>query len=1572
MESGPGSRKGGAEMGRTTSTTALCIVLAMSAWLGSGNRCLAAAPTEGASAVPAGEPAPNAQSAAAEVVPRENLGRRITAAQWKAAAESFKKALKARRSEGVTGPLAPTLLTGPNGYYIPDYFTTPNWANSPPLQKFVDPLPNLYISGLSPAPPPGTEYIPVGVPDQSSYPGSDYYEIELGQFTQKMHSSLPPTTLRGYRQTNTTDPYVNQFRYLGPMIIAQKGRPVRIKFTNNLPGGQYFLPVDGTVMGSGDYMIDYNPQTKAPMSLTSGTFSQSRATLHLHGGLTPWISDGSPHQWTAAASENTPYDKGTGVAYVPDMWFDASGNTITACAGQTTCSVPGATNNPGPGSLTFYYTNDQSARLLFYHDHAMGITRLNVYAGEAAGYLIEDPIEHALINGSDPGTPLTFTPGTIPAEEIPLVIQDKTFVDGNPASPTYVLNTDPTWAWGTQPGTPIGTPVTGDLWWPHVYMPAENPYNPDMSGINPMGRWMYGPWFFPPTPLCGSSVDAVVPYCITNGVVPNEYYDPNCVLNPTVLCQPPERPGTPNPSWGAEAFLDTMLVNGAAYPKLALPAAKPYRFRILNASHDRFLNLQLYRASAIVSGVTVTNGGSGYTESPLVTMTGVGTGATATAVVDLDPTSSTYGQVTAVTMDTVGSGYTSAPLVSIAPPASGTQAMAFATVYTALTEVGMVPAVTTPGFPAKWPKDGREGGVPDPATRGPALIQIGTDSGFLAAPVMLPNEPVNWNMDPTMFNFGNVLQQNQGGGTLFVAPAERADVIVDFSKYAGQTLILYNDAPTAFPALDPHYDYYTCSPDRRAMGGMDTLPPGLGPNIRTIMQITVPGSGGTAPPDDYNPAMLAALQAAFSPSPRQAGVFQADQAPIAVGQTAYNGAYNTIFPATYPNWGVSRISDSALSFQQVDGTIVSNLLMERKAIHDEMGAAFDNYGRMAARLGLEVPFVNAANQNFILQAFIDPPTEVLRSNGVQIWRITHNGVDTHPIHFHLFDVQVVNRVGWDGFIRLPDPNELGWQDTIRVSPLEDTILALRPKRPPAPWPVPNLIRPLNPTMPLLDQSGFSQVDTTTGGPLTPPVGNQMVNFGWEYMVHCHILSHEENDMMRPMVYQVPPEAPGSLSAVTGAGGVDLTFVDQSASETGFTLERADDSSFSTNVVTFPVAGTAPNTAFGGTITYTDTTATAPQYFYRVQAYSNDVYDSYLPTGVQTAMLLSPWSNIATLTPVPIASVSPLTLALGNQLVNTTGVAQTVTLTNAGTAVLDITGIVLTGANAGDFAITSTCGASLAPGISCSISVTFTPSAIGLRSASLDISTSDPAYPTSSVALSGTGISRIAGVAPGSLVFSNQMLYTTSAAQIVTLSNTGTSQLNITSLLIGGTNATEFSRTTSCGAFLPAGATCNINVFFKPMAVGARTATLTITTDDPVNPTLTVSLNGTGAGLSPVGDGKGPTVAATFAKNATTPAQIDVAYDATHCSSPKAVILYGNIGSYAGYAGCAQTNAGNAGAATIDGTTLNNVWFNIVWTSGTTAGHPGFAFDGVHDIARTWKAAGLCGLTADDQTRATCP
>ena len=155
-------------------------------------------------------------------------------------------------------------------------------------------------------------------------------------------------------------------QYLGPLIVAQRDRPVRVKFTNQLgtgTAGNLFLPVDTTLMGAGEGPLGapevITPRT-APPSITMAAF-------------TPWISDGTPHQWFTPAGETSPYLKGVSFHNVPDM------------------------PDPGAGSQTLYYTNQQSGRLMFYHDHAVGITRLNVYAGMAAGYLIHDPVEDNLI-----------------------------------------------------------------------------------------------------------------------------------------------------------------------------------------------------------------------------------------------------------------------------------------------------------------------------------------------------------------------------------------------------------------------------------------------------------------------------------------------------------------------------------------------------------------------------------------------------------------------------------------------------------------------------------------------------------------------------------------------------------------------------------------------------------------------------------------------------------------------------------------------------------------------------------------------------------------------------------------------------------------------------------------------------------------------------------------------------------------------------------------------------------------------------------------------------------------------
>ena len=318
------------------------------------------------------------------------------------------------------------------------------------------------------------------------------------------------------------------------------------------------------------------------------------------------------------------------------------------------------------------------------------------------------------------------------------------------------------------------------------------------------------------------------------------------------------------------------------------------------------------------------------------------------------------------------------------------------------------------------------------------------------------------------------------------------------------------------------------------------------------------------------------LKTAFLHKADGSGVFETGQHPIIVGQAAYNSAYGTSFAAagdcTSPTStikcdGMARINQQGgmpFTFDTLrmnaNGTYPTGfgklaLNIEPKAIHDEMNSAsFDEFGRMTANLGLEVVPATPALQNIVLYPYVNPATELIDAtnlpknvvildatgrpagdvkitpiatqDGSQIWKITHNGVDTHPIHFHLYDVQVLNRVTWDNIIIPTDPTELGWKDTVRISPLEDTIVALRPIIPSMPWELPNAVRLLNPMMPTDSTFGFNNVDAA-GNP-TAAITNVEVNFGWEYVYHCHILSHEEMDMMRPVSVAMPPNTPTGL------------------------------------------------------------------------------------------------------------------------------------------------------------------------------------------------------------------------------------------------------------------------------------------------------------------------------------------------------------------------------------------------------------------------------------------------------------
>jgi len=246
----------------------------------------------------------------------------------------------------------------------------PAFAPSPALSKF-----STNLRGVGPG------AIPVAVPDGSRrYGGSlavDHYTIDINQYFDQLHPSLGPTKLWGYNPRNALGVAgVPTQKHLGGIIVAQRNKPVQITFRNNLPN-HHILPVDTTIMGADG--------------------AQNRTSVHLHGGEVPWISDGGPFAW----------------------WDPQGGKGNSFLNNQVLRPGEVVPNN----EAEYYYPNRQSARLMWYHDHAIGITRLNAYAGMASAYIIRDLFEEkVLVNLL--GLPKFIEAG---GRELPIAIQEKIF-----------------------------------------------------------------------------------------------------------------------------------------------------------------------------------------------------------------------------------------------------------------------------------------------------------------------------------------------------------------------------------------------------------------------------------------------------------------------------------------------------------------------------------------------------------------------------------------------------------------------------------------------------------------------------------------------------------------------------------------------------------------------------------------------------------------------------------------------------------------------------------------------------------------------------------------------------------------------------------------------------------------------------------------------------------------------------------------------------------------------------------------------------------------------------------------
>ena len=173
----------------------------------------------------------------------------------------------------------------------------------------------------------------------------------------------------------------------------------------------------------------------------------------------------------------------------------------------------------------------------------------------------------------------------------------------------------------------------------------------------------------------------------------------------------------------------------------------------------------------------------------------------------------------------------------------------------------------------------------------------------------------------------NIQVLNVKEHALLLGPAERADVIVDFSQFAGSTLILYNDSPAPIPANDLRVDYYTGNPDNTDTGGTFSTIPGYGPNTRTVMQFRVSRSchsasckdhdinrhpSSRAPVDDYDAGHFARLNEALKIA------FRTGQAPVIVPQAAYNDVYGTTVTDQ------SGVTDATISTNSLSFTTIGN------------------------------------------------------------------------------------------------------------------------------------------------------------------------------------------------------------------------------------------------------------------------------------------------------------------------------------------------------------------------------------------------------------------------------------------------------------------------------------------------------------------------------------------------------------------------------------------------------------------------------------------------------------------------
>ncbi|MGA9021718.1 MAG: choice-of-anchor D domain-containing protein [Terracidiphilus sp.] len=411
-------------------------------------------------------------------------------------------------------------------------------------------------------------------------------------------------------------------------------------------------------------------------------------------------------------------------------------------------------------------------------------------------------------------------------------------------------------------------------------------------------------------------------------------------------------------------------------------------------------------------------------------------------------------------------------------------------------------------------------------------------------------------------------------------------------------------------------------------------------------------------------------------------------------------------------------------------------------------------------------------------------------------------------------------------------NTTGASEGIAVDPA-DTLYATRYSVPPydvAMLPASNYATPL------------AGIDGGVSGEIESPLGLGLGSDGTLYVGNYTDL--DKVDRTQGAIafgeQNVNVESTAEAVGIYNGGNQNLTLSNLAVSGTGFAMQPAATNGCTASLVIAPgqlcevdVTATFPNAGtFSGTITFTTNSLNTTSTTQTVNL-SGFVYGPYVTTA-QSA-------------------------AFGNQNVGTNP-TMTVTLTNNGDLYSAGLGFGTATVPAG-FTIsagtgTGSCGAagdSLAPGASCAVTVTFSPTAAIPYGGTVSIPVSSNGgggpWPAATFAVSGTGVAvvPVAGLAPNPVTFTGQVAGTTSTAAVVTLSNTGGASLTGITPTITGTNPGDFAITTgtnACGSTLAIGDICNIYVTFTPASAASFTATLSVA-DNASNTPQTVTLNGTG-------------------------------------------------------------------------------------------------------------------------------